>query len=273
MRRIIALLTDYGYKDPYVGVVKAVIKSINPDADIVDLTHGVERHNVLEAALMLAVSAKYFPPGTIFVVVVDPGVGGARKAILIETANYILIGPDNGCLTLLAQMDGVKRVLDISNSKYRLPKVSHTFHGRDIFVPVAAWVSKGIPLSEVGVEIDYRGLVKLDIERPRIDVERGIVEGKIIYIDVFGNAMTNIASSDLSPLGLEYGSKISLVVGGKRHYCTFETTFSKVPAGELACYFNSWDYLEIAVNMGNAAAYLGIRPGEPVVLEYVKTTS
>ncbi|MEM2382688.1 MAG: SAM-dependent chlorinase/fluorinase [Desulfurococcaceae archaeon] len=156
IKKLIALMTDFGYKDPYVGVMKGVIKSINSDVEIVDLTHGITRHSVLEAAVNLLVSAKYFPQGTIFVVVVDPGVGSERRALLVETNNYILIGPDNGCLSLLMERDGVKRVFDVSDSQYRLSKISSTFHGRDVFAPIAAWVSRGVPCEAVSFFIFVR---------------------------------------------------------------------------------------------------------------------
>jgi S-adenosylmethionine hydrolase len=266
VRRIIALITDYGYRDPYVGVVKGVIKSINPDAEIVDLTHGIERHNVLEAAVMLAVSAEYFPPGTIFVVVVDPGVGGLRKAIVVETTHYVLVGPDNGCLTLLAEKDGVKRVIDISRTKYRLPVVSHTYHGRDIFAPVAAWISRGVPLEELGEEISYEDLVKLSIERPNVDINSKAMRGRVLYIDVFGNVMTNITSGEVNELNLKLGVKLLIRVDSKSAVCTYETTFSKVPVGDFVCYVNSWGYLEVAVNMGSAAEKLRVKQGDVVFL-------
>jgi len=262
-RRVIALMTDYGYRDPYVGVVKAVIKSINPDVEIIDLTHGIERHNVLEAAVMLAVSAKYFQPGTIFVVVVDPGVGSARRALVIETTHYILVGPDNGCLTLMAEQDGVKHVFDVSNTKYRLPEVSSTFHGRDIFAPVAAWISRGVPLEEIGVEISYDSVVKVRIEKPTVST--GVIKGQVLYIDVFGNIMTNITQREVDEAGFQLGSKLLVQVGSKRELCTYETTFSKVPVGDYACYLNSWGYLEVAVNMGSAAEKLGVKQGDVVV--------
>jgi len=263
MKRVIALMTDYGYKDPYVGVVKAVIKSINPDVEIIDLTHGIERHNILEAAVMLAVSAKYFQPGTIFVVVVDPGVGSARRALIIETTHYILVGPDNGCLTLLAEQDKVKRVFDISNTKYRLPEVSSTFHGRDIFAPVAAWISRGVPLEEIGVEISYDSVVKVHIEKPIVSI--GVIKGQVLYIDVFGNIMTNITQREVNEAGFQLGSKLLVQVGSKKELCIYETTFSKVPVGDYACYLNSWGYLEVAVNMGNAAEKLGVKQGDIIV--------
>ncbi|MEM0001881.1 MAG: S-adenosyl-l-methionine hydroxide adenosyltransferase family protein [Desulfurococcaceae archaeon] len=270
MKKLIVLLTDYGYRDPYVGVVKGVIKSINPEAEVIDLTHGIERHNILEAAVILAVSAKYFPRNTVFVVVVDPGVGSSRRSILIETSNYILLGPDNGCLTLLAEQDGVKRVFDISNSKYKLPEVSYTFHGRDIFAPVAAWISKGVPLEEVGEEISYSEIVKLTFEKPIVNERDKSIKATVVYIDVFGNIMTNISNMDLSKLNPSFGSKINIEAGASIHTCVFEASFSRVPEGELACYINSWGYFEIAVNKGNAAAKLRVKQGDGIVIKQVE---
>ncbi len=266
VKRIITLMTDYGYRDPYVGVLKGVIKSINPEVEIIDLTHGIERQNVLEAAVMLAVSAKYFPPGTIFIVVVDPGVGSARRALVIETTHYILVGPDNGCLTILAEQDGVKRVFDISNTKYKLPIVSQTFHGRDIFAPVAAWISRGVPLEDIGVEISYNSVIKIVVEKPIVDLENKSIKGRVLYIDIFGNIMTNITEKELDTLRVQLGSKLNVLVNSKRIMCTYETSFSKVPVGDYACYLNSWNYLEVAVNMNNAAEKLRVKQGDYIVI-------
>lgn len=262
--RLIVLMTDYGYRDTYVGVLKGVLKSINPEADIIDLTHGIERHNVFEAALMLAASAKYFPKGTIFVVVVDPGVGSERRAVVIETSNYILVGPDNGCLTILAEQDGVKRVVDISNTKYSLPETSHTFHGRDIFAPVAAWISRGVPIEELGPQIPYEALVKIHINEPKVDTVSRVITGEVIYVDVYGNLMTNIHKDQVEMLSPLISSRIELEVNGQTRVCTYEMSFSRVPVGELACYINSWGYFEIAVNMGNASKILGAGRGSKI---------
>jgi hypothetical protein len=268
VKKIIALMTDYGYKDPYVGVLKGVIKSINPDAEIIDLTHGVERHNILEATVMLAVSARYFPRNTIFVVVVDPGVGGERKSIVIETNNYILVGPDNGCLSLLAEIDGIKRVFDVSNSRYRLPVVSSTFHGRDIFAPVAAWISRGIPLEEIGVELKPDEIVRMKIEKPRVDLENRVVEASILYIDVYGNIMTNIDESLLQQVKPALWSSIQISNYSRVYECKYVPSFSWVREGELACYINSWGYFEIAVFKGDASRLLGVRQGERLKLKF-----
>lgn len=268
MKKIIALMTDYGYKDPYVGVLKGVIKSINPDAEIIDLTHGVERHNILEATVMLAVSARYFPRNTIFVVVVDPGVGGERKSIVIETNNYILVGPDNGCLSLLAEIDGIKRVFDVSNSRYRLPVVSSTFHGRDIFAPVAAWISRGIPLEEIGVELKPDEIVRIEIEKPRVDLENRVVDASILYIDVYGNIMTNIDETLLQQVKPALWSSIQISVNNRVYECKYVPSFSWVREGELACYINSWGFFEIAVFKGDASRLLGARQGERLKLKF-----
>lgn len=266
-RRIIALITDFGYRDPYVGVMKGVIKGINPDAEVIDITHGIRRHDVLEAAITLLVSAPYFPKGTIFVVVVDPGVGSERRALLVKTRNYILVGPDNGCLSALAERDGIEEAYDISDSPYRLREVSHTFHGRDIFAPIAAWVSKlGVP-GDIGRPIDPSSMKKIDIGRPSYDPEEGGLWAEVIYIDVYGNAMTNAGEREVGLLGLGIGDEVLLRVSGREFRCTYTTTFSRVPVGELACYINSWGYLEVAVNMGDAASLLNVKPGDRLLIK------
>lgn len=264
IKKLIALMTDFGYRDPYVGVMKGVIKSINPNVEIVDLTHGITRHSILEAAVNLLVSAKYFPQGTIFVVVVDPGVGSERRALLVETNNYILIGPDNGCLSLLMERDGVRRAFDISSSRYRLANVSSTFHGRDVFAPIAAWVSRGVPLENIGVEIDAGSAVKVSIERPVHDLEEKTIMGRVLYIDIYGNVMTNIEADHINLIDVKAGSKLNVIVDSNEYWCTYEKSFSRVPRGELACYINSWGFLEVAVNMGDASQLLRVKPGDKI---------
>jgi len=262
---LIGLITDFGYKDPYVGVMKAVIKSINPRVEIIDITHGIERHNILEAAVNLLVSAPYLPRGSIIVVVVDPGVGSSRRALLIRTKNYFLIGPDNGFSTLLVEYDGIVKAYDISNSRYRLPKVSHTFHGRDIFAPVAAWVSLGIPPEEVGIEIDYNTIVKLEIPKP-LKVNDNSIQSMIVNIDVFGNAMTLINEEMVKSIGLKYGDKIVIETKNGVWESIFERSFSLTTPGSIVTYINSWGYLEIAINMGNASQSLGLRTGDFIII-------
>ncbi len=264
MDRLIVLLTDFGYKDPYVGVVKGVIKSINPNADIIDLTHEVSRQDVYEAALLLFVSYKYFPHSTIFVSVVDPGVGSTRKALLVKTRNYYFIGPDNGSLYPASVDDGIMEVYDVSNSPFKLKNTSYTFHGRDLFAPIAAHLSLGLSPSQLGYRIDEEDMVKLEFPRPQLT--DGGIKGSIIYIDVFGNIMTNIDRSLLEEIKVNYGSKLSIELGGKTFTCRLVPSFSYVGRGEVACYINSWGFFEIGINHGNAARALSVKNGDPIVL-------
>ncbi len=256
----IVLITDFGLKDPYVGVMKGVIKTINPEAQIIDLTHNVRKFDINAAAVILLVSAKYFPRGSIFTCVVDPGVGSSRRAILIVTKNYYLVGPDNGCLSLLAEEDGVIGVYDISRSPYRLPRVSGTFHGRDVFAPIAAWLSRGLKPEQLGEPID--DYVKLDIQKPR--VSGNIIEGMIIYIDHFGNIMSNISRELIEKVGIRLGDTINVLLGSRGFKCPYVRSFSNVPEGEVACYINSWGYFEIGINKSSAAELLKVETGEKI---------
>ena len=260
---LIVLLTDFGYKDPYVGVMKGVIKSINPSAEIIDLTHEVRRQDVYQAAIILYVSTRYFPRNTVFVSVVDPGVGSSRRALLIKTRNYYFIGPDNGSLYPAAASDSIMSVYDISNSKYRLYRVSHTFHGRDIFAPIAAWLSLGIPPEILGEEIPVESIVKINIPEPEI-IENKIV-GKAIYIDIFGNIMTNIREELLTNI-IKYGNELHIGVNNKTITCKYVPSFSHVEEGETACYINSWGYFEIAINKGNAAEKYNAKIGDKITI-------
>ncbi|WP_440059066.1 SAM hydrolase/SAM-dependent halogenase family protein [Thermogladius sp. 4427co] len=264
---LIVFLTDYGYRDPYVGVVKGVIKSINPKAEIIDLTHGIERHDIRGGALVLKTSAKYFPKGTIFLAVVDPGVGSERRAIMIKTRNYILIGPDNGLLSLLALEDGIEEVYDISESKYRLEKVSGTFHGRDIFAPIAAYASLGLPLEALGTRIDSRSIKVIEIPKPVY--EKGFVEARIIYVDGFGNVLTNIHETMLGELGWKIGDRLEISKKGEKWVCEYTTSFSLVGEGEIACYISSFEYLEIGVNKGDASRVLGLRLDDEITIRKI----
>ncbi len=261
--RLIVLLTDFGYRDPYVGVMKGVIKKINPHAEIIDLTHGISRQNVLEAAVILLVSRRYFPEKTIFVCVVDPGVGTSRRAIVMETKHYTYVGPDNGCLALAAEDDGIVGIYDVSESEFTLKNKSYTFHGRDVFAPIAAYLSLGYPPESLGYRVDK--YVRIDVPSPQIRGEA--LEGRIVYIDVFGNAMTNIYRDLLEKTGITYGDVLNILHGAKTLTCKFVPSFGYVEHGETACYINSWGYLEIGVNHGNASQKHGLRQLDKIVVE------
>ena len=253
LARVITLLTDFGLKDPYVGVMKGVIKRINPDVEIIDLSHEVPKYDIDTAALILWVSYRFFPRKTIHVCVVDPGVGTSRKAILIVTRNYYFIGPDNGCLYPVAKSDGIEEVYDISDSAYGLERVSETFHGRDLFAPIAAYLSAGVPLEQLGKR--YQGeLVKSWIWFAEKD--GNCFNARAIYIDGFGNIMMNIPSEFIRDWVL--GSRIKITYSRGVIECPFVKSFGYVREGEYACYINSWGFLEIGLNRGSAAMETGI---------------
>lgn len=185
---VIALLTDFGLTDNYVGVMKGVMLTINPAASIVDITHAISSHNIKQGAWVLGQSFSYFPHGTIFVVVVDPGVGSSRKSIAIKTKNYFFAGPDNGILSMAAKKDGIEKIIVLENKHYWLENICSTFHGRDIFAPVAAYLSSGVSVTSLGKKIDE--IKQIDFTLPAI--KNNEMRAEIIYGDTFGNLVTNI---------------------------------------------------------------------------------
>lgn len=260
---VIALLTDFGVDDPYVGVMKGVILSINPNAIIVDITHSVGKYQVLQGALILKSFYKYFPKGTIFTVIVDPGVGSVRRAIAIRTSSYVFIGPDNGVLTPAAFDDGIIDVYEIK--KYTLPVVSRTFHGRDVFAPVAAYISKGVPIEDVGGRISVDSIVTIEVSSA--EVRSGEVIGKVIYIDSFGNAVTNIYPNNLRSLGIDEGGLVNVEVGGVHYRIPWVKAYSDVKQGEPLIITNSFNYIELSVNQGNASKTLKLEIGSEIVVK------
>ncbi len=188
---LLVFLTDFGTKDGFAGVMKGVALNINPLIQPVDLTHEIESFNILEGALVLKAHYKYFPKGSIFVAVVDPGVGTERKPIAVRTENYYFVAPMNGLLDLVLEEEKPIEVVEIANPKYRLKAVNNTFHGRDIFTPAAAYISKGVPLEELGPKIDYQKMLNF----PKPHQEENKIIGQILYFDKFGNAITNIPCS------------------------------------------------------------------------------
>jgi S-adenosylmethionine hydrolase len=255
---LITLITDFGYQDPFVGIMKGVIAAINPQVQIIDLTHGVPSQNVMAGALILQHSVRYFAAGTIHVVVIDPGVGGSRKAILIEHRGSYFVGPDNGVLSLALERNPPDRVIELTNADYHLQHISKTFHGRDIFAPVAAHLSLGVPLEEFGKPLET--FINLFMA----PVVRGVnrLDGEIIYVDGFGNLFTNIRDRDLTGLPRE-----QLVVGlAGVPLGGLVTAYGEVSGGEFACLFNSWGLLEIALNKGNVMQRTGAKIGDKVTV-------
>ena len=264
MSGIITLITDFGSRDPYVASMKGVILSIAPDVKIVDITHEVSKFNVREGAFILAAVAPYFPEGTVHVGVVDPGVGTARRPITVITRRSIFVGPDNGLLMLAAHREGILKVLEISNPKFMLKHVSPTFHGRDIFAPVAAYIARGVDPNEVGVEVaDY---IKIPFPQPEIMGRR--ILGEAVYVDGFGNVVTNIPKEVLREKGVEVGDVISVNLKGRAKLkVKLSRAYGEAPAGETLAVVDSFNLLEIAVNLGSAAKRYGVKVGDKIIVE------
>ena len=258
---IITLLTDFGSQDYFVGAMKGAILSINPAANIVDITHEIPPQDIRAAAFNLLATYRGFPAGTVHVAVVDPGVGSDRRPLLIECAKQIFVGPDNGIFSWICEREEEFRATHLTNQRFFREPVSNTFHGRDIFAPVAAALSTGVAPEEFGQVID--GLIQLESLKPRT-VDEGVKEASIIHIDRFGNCITNLTRDDLGKDGL---SGAMLVV--KHHEVTSLREFfadGGAKDGELFCVFGSAGFLEIAAQDYSAATILGVQSGQPVTL-------
>lgn len=261
-RPVITLTTDYGLKDSFAGMLKGVILKISPRAQIIDLTHNIEHHNIFQASQVISMSYKYFPPTTIHVVVVDPGVGGERRPILTVTENYYFIGPDNGVFTPIFEKEqsSLFKVIHLSASHYFLPINGATFHGRDIFAPAAAWLSKGVDSRKFGEEItDY---VKIDIPKPSMSGDTAI-QGEIVFIDHFGNGSTNITIDDLlklSPLDEKHKFKIRY----RDAVVPFVSYYAEAKDKSLYATINGFGHLELFVNQGRASQIFNIAMHDPV---------
>jgi S-adenosyl-L-methionine hydrolase (adenosine-forming) len=257
---IITLTTDYGTNDNLVGVLKGVILKINPDVTIVDITHAVTPFDLLDGALAITSAYPYFPPRTIHVVVVDPGVGTDRRPLLVSGQNQYFIAPDNGVLSGVYEAEQNFIVRHLTSEHYFAQPLSRTFHGRDIFAPVAGWLSKNWQPASMGEEIE-------DFKRfamPRPKETDGVLKGVVLRVDGFGNLITNMRADDLSPESLEKG-ELKLQVGS--HPVTrLVPTFASGKAGEPVAYMGSSGYVEIAVNKGSASKTMGIGRGTPVLL-------
>ena len=258
---IITLTTDYGTNDHLVGTLKGVILKINPEVTIVDITHNVTPFDLLDGALAVGSAYSYFPAKTIHVVVVDPGVGTERRPLLVSAGNQYFVAPDNGVLSVIYEREAENLVVRHANAEhYYLQPVSKTFHGRDIFAPVAAWLTKGWQTASMGDHInDYK---RFALPRPK-EVE-GVVKGVVIRTDAFGNLITNFREGDL-PESVRSEGTIKLQVGNQP-VTRFVETFAQGNNTEPIVYVGSSGFLEIAVNKGNASRTLGLGRGTPVVL-------
>jgi S-adenosylmethionine hydrolase len=258
---IVALLTDFGQRDPFVGTMKGVMLGINPHLQFVDISHEIAPRQIREAAFTLVCSYQYFPAQTIFLVVVDPGVGGTRRPIVAETANHLFVAPDNGVLGPVLSQNDVRRVIHATESAYFRPSISRTFHGRDVFAPLAAWLSSGVSLAGIGAEIhDY---ARLELPRPRVSPEQ-TVEGEVIHLDRFGNLITNISESCLAELWAPANYQGLQTVVGSAVIEGIDAYYAARSPGTLGVIINSWELCEIFANGGNAARQTGAAIGNLV---------
>jgi S-adenosylmethionine hydrolase len=254
---IVTLLTDYGTDDEFVGVCHGVIRSIRPGVPIVDVTHGITRHDVREGAIVLRNALPYLPVG-VHVAVVDPQVGTERRAVAVRCADdRLLVGPDNGLLSLAwERAGGAVEAADVSRSPFRLEPVSATFHGRDVFAPVAARLVAGAELVEAGEPLDPAELTVLPL--PEASVGDGVATAHAILIDRYGNVALNMGHADLIELGLPIGSRARVSAAGREAEAVVVQTFADVPEGQLLLYEDAWGSIALAVNRGDAAAALGV---------------
>jgi S-adenosylmethionine hydrolase len=256
---VIALLTDFGTADHYAGAMKGVILGICPDVTLVDISHEIPAHDVTAGALELAGAYKYFPVGTIFVAVVDPGVGSTRRGLAADTGDYRFIAPDNGVLTVVLRESPPKKVVELTERRYARPTVSRTFEGRDRFAPAAAWLAKGTQLNALGRPVNETQ--KLDLPLPEATADS--VRGVVLRVDRFGNLVTNIDRKAVERLGV--GGTIAIDAAGQRIQ-RLVATYAELPADGVGALFGSTDHLELAAPSDSAAARLGLSRGAAVTV-------
>lgn len=260
---VITLLTDFGLQDEYVGVMKGVILSINPRVQLVDITHNISRHDIGQAALALNASFRFFPKGSIHMVVVDPGVGGERKTVCLKQEGHVFIAPDNGVLTMVIQDKKVRKICAVTRQRYFLKPVSDTFHGRDIIAPVAAHLSKGLDMLSLGKELGLKDLTTLEIPVPFVSAKHELV-GAVIAIDRFGSLVTNISERTLKKFQDDEGSQRVEVRLGRFKIKGVAKSYDSVKVGAPMAIVGSRNLLEISLNQGDAREHFKARIGQTV---------
>jgi S-adenosylmethionine hydrolase len=257
MAPVIALLSDFGTRDHYAGTMKGVILGICPTASLVDITHEIPAHDILQGALQLSAAYRYFPAGTIFLSVVDPGVGTTRRAIAVDAGGYLFVAPDNGLLTTVLAGTPAQRIVELTEERYARETVSRTFEGRDRFAPAAAWLARGVDVRAIGRPL--QACETLDIP---VAAERGgVLHGCVLLVDRFGNVIANIDRRTLERFA--GAGPIRIAAAGLEISRVVET-YGEIEPGEVCALFGSTERLELAVRGGSAAARLGTGPGAPV---------
>jgi S-adenosylmethionine hydrolase len=263
LARFITFLTDFGLQDDFVGTCHGVMKRIAPEVEIIDITHGITPQGVLQGALTLANTLPFMPEG-VHLAVVDPGVGGSRRALALrDGSGRVHVGPDNGLLILAAEkMGGIAEAHELGNPEYALDSVSRTFHGRDLFSPAAAHLALGVPLAELGPPIDPEALARLDIPQPEVGASR--IHCTVLSIDRFGNVGLNLDRTHFEHAGIVPGTRVELQIGPERYYAVAARTFADARPGDIILYEDAYRNISIAINGGNAAAMFGIKEGRDI---------
>jgi S-adenosyl-L-methionine hydrolase (adenosine-forming) len=261
---VICFLTDFGLQDDFVGTCHGVIARIAPDARVIDVTHGIPATAVLQGALVLSSTLPYMPAG-VHLAVVDPGVGGARRALALKDADgRLFVGPDNGLLLPAAERAGIVEARELANPEYALESISRTFHGRDLFAPAAAHLANGVPLAELGPPVDPDALVRLDL--PEATVGETRIRATVLYVDTFGNVQLNLTREHLERIGVLPGTTVELANGPDRYYAVAARTFADARPGDLLLYEDSYRNIALAINRGSAAAILNSVPWQELVI-------
>lgn len=258
----ITFLSDFGLKDDFVGTCHGVMKRIAPEAQIIDITHGIPPQAVLQGALVLANTVGFMPVG-VHLAIVDPGVGGPRRPIVLRDAeDRTYVGPDNGLLLPAASRSGIAVAHELANPDYALETISRTFHGRDLFSPAAAHLARGVALDELGPPVDPEGLVRLDL--PELVITDGGIVATLLYVDSFGNIALNLTRDDVEGLGIVAGARVELELSGERYYAVMARTFADARPGDVILYEDSYKNMSLAISRGSAARMLHAAPGQAI---------
>jgi S-adenosylmethionine hydrolase len=257
---VITFLTDFGLQDDFVGTCHGVMARIAPDARVIDVTHGIPPHAILQGALVLRSTTRYMPVG-VHLAVVDPGVGSHRRPLAVRTADgRTFVGPDNGLLILVADELGIEAAHELVDERYRLPDVSRTFHARDIFSPAAAHLAAGVAIGELGPAIDPSDLVRVAVPDPRVGKSQ--ISATVVGVDRFGNVATNMRTDHVASLGLVRGDRVEVRLTFERYYAVLADTFADAAPGELILYEDSYGLVTLAISNGNAARLTGVGVGD-----------
>jgi hypothetical protein len=257
---VITFLTDFGLQDDFVGTCHGVMARIAPDVRVIDVTHGIPPHAILQGALVLRSTTRYMPVG-VHLAVVDPGVGSHRRPLAVRTADgRTFVGPDNGLLILTADELGIEAAHELADERYRLPDVSRTFHARDIFSPAAAHLAAGVAIDALGPAIDPSDLVRIDVPDP--SVGRSQISATVVGVDRFGNVATNMRPDQVAGLGVARGDRVEIRLTFERYYAVLADTFADAAPGELILYEDSYGLVTLAISNGNAARLTGVGVGD-----------